>query len=291
MACPLQGLACIVSRIRNGRLDDRFKPLLLSCWLVGVPKPDGGTRPIAVGESLYKMAAFHALKSVAGSIPPVLGTSQFAFLPGGSETAGLLLKALSEASLMFAVDLRNAFNSVDRAMMLEALYAERDLSPLFRLVDFAYSASSDLLLRDRDNLLCSVVQSRNGTRQGDPLGMLLFCLAIKAPIATALASTSVPIRVVAVADDVTFVGPADGAAVATAVGVFRRECAARGLRFATKCKTVNFTAAPLDQSIVDLSRDVDAPIVTTAVKLLGNGPRPCRRASAGPGEHDGPQSL
>jgi hypothetical protein len=200
----LQGLACIVSRIRNGRLDNRFKPLLLSCWLVGVPKPDGGTRPIAVSESLYKMATFHVLKSVAGVIPPVLGTSQVAILR--SETAGLLLKALSEASLMFSLDLRNAFNSVDRAMMLEAPYAEIDL---FRLVDFAYSAPSDLLLRDRDNLLCSVAQSRNGTRQGDPLGMLLFCLVIKAHIATALASTAVPIRALAVADDVTFVGPAD----------------------------------------------------------------------------------
>ena len=110
--------------------------------------------------------------------------------------------------------------------------------------------------------------------------MLLFCLSIKAPIAAALASAAMPVRAVAVADDVTFVGPTDGAAVAAAVAVFRRECAARGLRFAPngKCKTINFPAAQLDQSILDLSREVEAPVVTTAVKLLGTPMGPDRAA-------------
>ena len=112
---------------------------------------------------------------------------------------------------------------------------ETDLSPLFRIADFAYSAPSDLLLRDRDNLLCSVVQSSNGTRQGlrgAPLGMLLFCLSTKGPTAAVLASAAMAVRAAAVAADGTFVGPTDGAAGATAVTVVRRGCAARGLRFA-----------------------------------------------------------
>jgi hypothetical protein len=65
---------------------------------------------------------------------------------------------------MRAVDHKNAYTSVCRAAMLEALYAERDFRPLFRITDLACSAPSDLLLHDGDNLLCSVVQSSNGTR-------------------------------------------------------------------------------------------------------------------------------
>ena len=110
-----RGLACIVQRIRNGRLDDTFKPLLLPCFVVGAPKPDGSPRPVAIGETLYKFAAILAINSVKGVIPEVLGPAAFAFLPGGSETAGLCLKALLETHTGLMVDLRNAFNSTRRA--------------------------------------------------------------------------------------------------------------------------------------------------------------------------------
>ena len=40
------------------------------------------------------MAAFVALNAIQGNIPDALGPNQFAFLPGGSETAALTLKAL-----------------------------------------------------------------------------------------------------------------------------------------------------------------------------------------------------
>ena len=50
--------------IRSGRPDDRFKDLLIICTLVAIPKPDGTPRPIAIGETLYKMAVFLAIDSV-----------------------------------------------------------------------------------------------------------------------------------------------------------------------------------------------------------------------------------
>jgi hypothetical protein len=130
----LRGLASLVQRIRNGRLvlDDRFKDLLLTCNLVAVPKSDGTPRPIAIGETLYKMAAFLAIDSVKGVIPDTLGPAQFAFLPGGSETASLLLKALLETQTAFSTDLKNAYNEL-RDVMLDTLFAEERLAPIFSL--------------------------------------------------------------------------------------------------------------------------------------------------------------
>ena len=121
--------------------------MFLSCILVAVPKPDGTARPIAVGESFYKMAAFLALENVQGNIPEVLGPAQFAFLPGGAETASLLLKALTEEGTGYATDLKNAYNSLSRDQMLEALYNESALEPIFRLVDWTYSTNEPLCPR------------------------------------------------------------------------------------------------------------------------------------------------
>ena len=45
-----------------------------------------------------------------------------------------------------ATDLVNAYNSLDRDKMLEALYAEPRLEPIFRLVDWAYSSPTNLYI-------------------------------------------------------------------------------------------------------------------------------------------------
>jgi hypothetical protein len=113
----LRGLAVIIQRICNGTLPDAFKPVLLACNLIGTPKRDGSTRPVAIGEALYKMAAFLLMASMKGEMIECLGGSQFAFLPGGSETAALLLKALLEDGTGLACDLKNAFNSLRRDKM------------------------------------------------------------------------------------------------------------------------------------------------------------------------------
>ena len=63
-----RGLAVIVQRICNERFDVRFKQLLLSCLLIEAPKKDLSTRPIAIEETLYKMAAHLILHSLKGEV-------------------------------------------------------------------------------------------------------------------------------------------------------------------------------------------------------------------------------
>ena len=88
--------------------------------------------------------------------------------------------------------MRNAYNSVRRDLMLEALFNEPDLAPLWRIAEWAYSEPSELYIRG-DVGIASVLQSESGTRQGYVFSMLLFCLAIKAPLAAALGAGGIPL--------------------------------------------------------------------------------------------------
>ena len=68
------------------------------------------------------------------------------------------------------LDFQNAFNSIRRDKMLEAV---QSLAPdLMAFVHSAYSSPSSLFWGDK------TLQSSEGVQQGDPLGPLLFCLSI-----------------------------------------------------------------------------------------------------------------
>ena len=143
----LRGLMEVVQRIRNGTLDENFKPLLLSCPLIGIEKKGPDTplleqeyRPIAIGETLYKDAALLSLSPLKVDARRILGDDQFAFQSGGAETASILLKALLEERTGVACDLRNAFNSIRRDVILRELFKHQELNQLFRIAHWAYSS-------------------------------------------------------------------------------------------------------------------------------------------------------
>jgi hypothetical protein len=140
----LRALAIMVQRIRNGRVSERTRRHILASVLVAPENKDGEPRPITVCEALYKMAAFVALADVAAFAPTLLNWYQFAFQPGGSESAELLLKAATEHHFDFDTDAKNAYGEVDRAVMLTTLYNTPQLAPIWRMVDWAYSSPSEV---------------------------------------------------------------------------------------------------------------------------------------------------
>ena len=164
--------------IINGDLDESARKFLLSSSLIASEKDSGGFRPIAIGDVFYRLACHYVLHLVQPSAAALLEPIQLAQSRGGCERAIHLLQATleckSEDSAILSVDFSNAFNTLRRDVMLQRTFSEPQLSPLWRLVHWAYRSSTDLLLV-RSGEIVDTILSAEGLRQGDPLSSLLFC--------------------------------------------------------------------------------------------------------------------
>jgi hypothetical protein len=104
-----------------------------------------------------------------------------------------------------AVDFKNAFNERRRDEILTVLLEESKLQSMWRLAHWAYSASTPLLTIGDSGNYEARLQSRQGVRQGDPLGSLLFDLSMKHIYAQVRAEVP-DVHAFAIHDDLTFVG-------------------------------------------------------------------------------------
>ena len=215
--------------------------LWLTSRIIPLKKPDGGVRPIAVGEVWVRLLGritARKEKHVGLALAPLQYGVAF---QGGAEViihaCGMFARWVQarmsgvhaiprelddpdDPWVLVAVDLRNAFNTVKRAAVFKGVM-ERcpELIPYFL---WMYGAPSDLRF-DSGRKVC---QSATGVRQGDPLGSLLFCLAIhdvlrRLKIAVPKANAMFYI------DDGTIIGPRS--AVLQAVAFLKKEFAELGL--------------------------------------------------------------
>jgi len=178
---------------------------LLDSLLIGLQKPDGGVRPIAVGEAWYRLAMLCAAIAVAETgralAPLQLGVG----VSGGTEALAHAVRTALDAdplTVVISIDAANAFNSLDRSALFAAV---RKRAPaLLPVVTWAYGAATDLhIVRAPEGT--PPVQSQCGVRQGDPLAALLFALTVQ----DALEDTrdAVPAATpLAYADDMCIVG-------------------------------------------------------------------------------------
>ncbi|KAL0215139.1 hypothetical protein P9112_007323 [Eukaryota sp. TZLM1-RC] len=96
-----------------------------------------------------------------------------------------------------SLDFSNAFNSLSRRIIHGALLQYMpEIMPYF---PSTYSTYSNLHF---DNCILS---SSSGVKQGDPLGPLLFCLAIH-PILLQIQEMFPPLKMIAYMDDVVLIG-------------------------------------------------------------------------------------
>ena len=173
----MRALSHIVGATVSGRLPAR--EWVLASRLIAVRKPDGGVRPIAIGESLTRLAAQWCLISMKDEIQGALLPCQFGVgNPGGVEPVIFAIMDAVQARRVegvFSLDFSNAFNSVSRHRIAEAV--QRYLPDLLPLTSYLYRTPSSLIIRTDVDI--RVIRSRTGVRQGDPLGPLLFSLAIR----------------------------------------------------------------------------------------------------------------
>jgi hypothetical protein len=150
-------------------------------WLVSravlLPKPDGGLRPLGIGETWYRLLNRCILSNIGSLVgesllPLQLGCS----IKGGCEIGARLAQVVLDSDERYVIiktDFKNAFNLIPRKNLLNGV---REYCPqLCKLFRWAYGAPSDL--RDATGTLLG--HSSTGCKQGDPLAFLLFCVGVQ----------------------------------------------------------------------------------------------------------------
>ena len=185
-------IGLIMMDLENGRMPHALKPYMLGCTIVALIKRAnaamrGNLRPIAIGETFWRLATAHTLAHHEDTTRTHLAPYQFGIgVPGGVERIIHAVNAtLTDPDIRHAavtIDFANAFNALDRGAMLTELYSHREFRGIFAIADWGYTSDTPLhFLTGRarsDGLPQELLTSRNGVRQGDPLGSLLFCIAI-----------------------------------------------------------------------------------------------------------------
>jgi len=108
--------------------------------------------------------------------------------------------AITESGL--ALDIANAFNTIDRAHVMREFYKHDELEPAFKIMGFSYSEPTILWLRGEHGNIVKQISSQQGVRQGDPLGSLSFAVALQPAIHNTLESFP-QLKIVAIHDDCT----------------------------------------------------------------------------------------
>ena len=172
----VEQLTLVANLLARGAAPAALAPSVAGAGLVALQKPGGGVRPIAVGEVLRRvvgkcLCAQHREQARSHFEPLQLGVA----CPLGAEAAVHAardwLDQAGPGRCMLKLDISNAFNTIDRQTVLNAV---KDNFPgMARWVHWCYGQPSHL--RFGKHTLCSA----SGVQQGDPLGPLLFANALQ----------------------------------------------------------------------------------------------------------------
>lgn len=171
----LASLTKFVNLILRGEVPGFARSAFYGATLTALSKKDGGVRPIAVGNTLRRLAtkvgAWSSSAALGGSLRPVqLGYASRGGCEAAAHAARRYLKESASKRVIFKVDMANAFNSLRRDVFLAA--ARSRVPGLYRLLWQAYSEPSNLFYGERS------LVSATGIQQGDPFGPALFSLGI-----------------------------------------------------------------------------------------------------------------
>ena len=171
----LTTLTDFVNAILKGEVPDFAVSTFYGATLCALTKKDGGIRPIAVGNTLRRLAAKVGARPLSHSLGNELRPVQLGFsTKGGCEaathSARRYLKDCSHRRVFLKVDMKNAFNCLRRDTFLTVI--RNRVPELYKLLWQAYSSPSALFFGEE------VLRSETGIQQGDPFGPAMFSLGI-----------------------------------------------------------------------------------------------------------------
>eukprot|EP00973_Karenia_brevis_P092549 12412956-Karenia_brevis.AAC.1 len=180
----LRQVLAVGQLLARGEAPESVREWLCGASLAALPKPQGGLRPIAVGETWRRLISKMLMATISDDIHAYLEPLQVGVgTKGGAEAVVHVVrqwlgrKQTDSNRVLAMVDLSNAFNCVDRSAVRAAV--RRVVPSIAPWVDFCYTSASPLLLADNR------LSSARGVQQGDPLGPALFALAIQEKISAA----------------------------------------------------------------------------------------------------------
>ncbi|XMA16790.1 hypothetical protein WAI453_009581 [Rhynchosporium graminicola] len=255
----VKALAHLANMIRQGTAPG--VDLLCASRLIGLQKPDGGVRPIAIGDLIYKVA----LKAILATsfrpsmlLPNQLGVGSIGgvepiiFLLDDAITGPNRLKTQQIASL----DLVNAYNRIGRCAIASAV--AKYAPTLYRTAKWAYNQPS-ILVTNKGQTLASA----EGVRQGDPIAPLLFSLAIR-PMLEHLQKTLPRATIIAYLDDIYICSPDSTALLPVVTEAFQHSPVALNRR-----KSADYPIAQLQAKGLQALGTYIGPVETRRTFLRG----------------------
>ncbi|CAK1589334.1 unnamed protein product [Parnassius mnemosyne] len=179
----LKDITKLCNFMLSGNVNPNFIPFLYGARLCAFKKKDNGIRPIAVGSTFRRLTSKLACRYIISNLKTKFQPTQLGFgTRGGCEAAVHSVRTFltnSDADVLVKVDLRNAFNSIDRVTLLKEV--ANNTPEIYHYVWQCYSQNTNLFYENH------VIDSAVGVQQGDPLGPALFSLGIQ-PIISNLKS-------------------------------------------------------------------------------------------------------
>ena len=171
--CGLQafGEVCTAGRVPNAII-----PFFFGATLCALRKNDGSLRPIAIGNVLRRLISKAISASLRDRAATLLSPNQLGVgIHGGAEaavhSARHLLSQCAEGQGLVKLDFRNAFNAISRSAVMKSVHDH--LPEIEQHVYTSYGTRSYLFFGEYR------LYSESGVQQADPLGPLLFSLALR----------------------------------------------------------------------------------------------------------------